>query len=241
MGQEAACTVHWGKKVSTGKALLESTELIFRGKFRLALPFKQMKSVVAKEGELRVAFADERVVFELGPKAEKWADKIRNPRGLLDKLGVKPDFRVCVLGVEDAVFLADLAGRTAKVSDGRRRKDTDLIFFAVESRDALKRLRRLRAYLKSSGAIWAVWPKVQLQLREDDVRAAAMAASLVDVKVVSFTQTLSALKLVVPVARRSFRRYSSPRCQRSDPGECLVSSSRRREASGPRIPAAEVP
>ena len=29
--------------------------------------------------------------FELGPKAERWAERIRNPKSLLDKLGVKPE------------------------------------------------------------------------------------------------------------------------------------------------------
>ena len=34
--------------------------------------------------------------FDLGAKAAKWADKIRNPKNLLDKLGVKPEHRVVV-------------------------------------------------------------------------------------------------------------------------------------------------
>ena len=37
---------------------------------------------------------------------------------------------------------------------------------------------------------------------EDDVRAAAFEADLVDVKVIAFSETLSALKLVIPLAKR---------------------------------------
>ena len=44
--------------------------------------------------------------------AEKWALKIRYPRSLLDKLGVKPGARIAVLGSFEPYFLADLASRT---------------------------------------------------------------------------------------------------------------------------------
>ena len=53
-----------------------------------------------------------------------------------------------------------------------------------------------------AGAIWVVWPKGRKELREDDVRNAAKAQGLVDIKVMSFSETLSALKLVIPVAER---------------------------------------
>ena len=46
--------------------------------------------------------------------------------------------------------------------------------------------------------IWAVWPKGRKKLREDDVRGYALAQGLVDVKVVSFSETLSGLKLMIP-------------------------------------------
>ena len=39
-------------------------------------------------------------------------------------------------------------------------------------------------------------------IRESDVMAAAKAAGLVDIKNASFSETHSALKLVVPVAKR---------------------------------------
>jgi hypothetical protein len=50
--------------------------------------------------------------------------------------------------------------------------------------------------------IWVVWPKGQKHIREDDIRRRAIACGLVDIKVCSFSDTLSALKLVIPKARR---------------------------------------
>jgi hypothetical protein len=72
MGSELKCTVRFGKQASAGKALLETSELIFRGEFRLKIPFQSMKSVKAVDGELHLQTADGLAVFEIGPAAEKW-------------------------------------------------------------------------------------------------------------------------------------------------------------------------
>ena len=60
----------------------------------------------------------------------------------------------------------------------------------------------LREAIKPDGAVWVVWPKGQKAFREDDARQAGPAAGLVDVKVASFSETLSALKMVIPVKDR---------------------------------------
>jgi hypothetical protein len=52
------------------------------------------------------------------------------------------------------------------------------------------------------GAVWVVWPKGRREFREDDVRAYGPRAKLVDVKVVRFSDTLSALKMMIPRAQR---------------------------------------
>jgi hypothetical protein len=47
-----------------------------------------------------------------------------------------------------------------------------------------------------------VWAKGRKELNENHVRDAALDAGLVDVKVARFSATHSALKLVVPKAKR---------------------------------------
>src|SRR5271163_2129813 len=89
MGNEANCTVRFGKQVSGGKALLETSELIFRGEFRLKIPFAQIKSLKAVDGELRIDFPEGKASFELGPQAKKWANKILHPKSRMEKLGIK--------------------------------------------------------------------------------------------------------------------------------------------------------
>jgi DUF3052 family protein len=202
VGLEATCKVRHGNRAAEGKALLETNELIFRGNFRLVIPLKQVESAEATRGELYVKFPDGTAVFELGPQAEKWALKIRYPRSRIDKLGVKPDSRVTVVGVQDADFHKELTARASDISDGKPRKDSDFIFFAAEDKDDLDKLVRLQRSLRSNGAVWVIYPKGRKDITENDVRAVGKKAGLVDVKVVGFSDTHSALKLVIPVAAR---------------------------------------
>ena len=202
MGQQALCGVRFGKKVSRGKALLESDALIFRGDFRLAIPFRSMGPVKAVRGELRVKFSEGTASFALGPQAEKWAQKILHPKPLLDKLGVKPGAVVSVLGVRDADFRRQLRERAAEIAEAKPRKDSDFIFVLAEAKADLRDISRLAHFLKKSGAVWVVYPKGQAHITQADVMAASKAAGLVDVKVVSFSSIHTALKLVIPLSRR---------------------------------------
>jgi hypothetical protein len=203
MGAESQCTVQFSGQRSEGKALLETDHLIFRGTFRLQIPRKAITKADAADGSLRVTFPDGIAVFELGPAAEKWAEKIRHPPSLLDKLGVKRGMRVAVIGVDDAAFLAELATRTDDVARKTPKTDTEIIVFGANSVSDLARLATLRARLTPAGAIWVVHTKGKAAtLRDVDVFAAAKNAGLVDVKVAAFSATHTAEKLVVPVNRR---------------------------------------
>jgi hypothetical protein len=202
MGSEAHCTVRFGQKVSQGKALLETESLLFRGDFRLSIPFRDLKSVECEDGELRLILAEGTAIFELGSSAEKWACKIRNPKSLVDKLGVKADSYIAVLGIKDETFLQQVRERTRSIARGRPKRELDFLFFAAQTKEKLKELDHLQSFLKAHGAIWVVWPKGSPQIKESDVIAAAKDAGLVDVKVARFSETHSALKLVIPVSRR---------------------------------------
>ena len=203
MGNEAVCTVRYDGKASEGKALLETNEIIFRGgEFRLKIPLKEIASLDATDGELAVGYNGAVAVFELGREAEKWATKIRNPRGLMDKLGVKAGMRVCVLGVRDDDFESQLDGRDVARVEGEER-DLDIVFYEADVVDDLGRLPALRSAIKPAGAVWVVSPKGKTaRIKEVDVMAAAREAGLVDNKVASFSDTHTALRLVIPVADR---------------------------------------
>jgi hypothetical protein len=82
------------------------------------------------------------------------------------------------------------------------RRDSDVIFFAANRKEELARLDELRRSLQPAGAIWILRPKGNPAISEADVMAAGKAAGLVDVKVVRFSATHTAEKLVIPVAKR---------------------------------------
>jgi hypothetical protein len=122
---------------------------------------------------------------------------------LLDKLGVRPGMRVAILGVDDASFCELLGERTSDVSDGPPPLDTDLVFLAADSHAELAGLTDLRSRIRPAGAIWVVSRKGKAAtIRDVEVMAAARSAGLVDNKVVSFSPTHTALRLVIPVALR---------------------------------------
>src|SRR3954468_8036092 len=159
MGNEAVCTVRYEGKASEGKALLETNEIIFRGgEFRLKIPLKDIAPLDASDSELSIGYNGAVAVFELGREAEKWATKIRNPRGLLDKLGVKAGMRVAVLGVEDSDFESQLDARDVMRIEGEER-DLDIVFYEADVLDDLVRLPAMRSAIKPAGAVWVVSPK----------------------------------------------------------------------------------
>jgi len=204
-GQEARCAARIGDRLSEGKALLETDQLIFRGDdgLRWKILFTEMRSVEALDGELRLQAADGPVVFELGGQAEKWAQKILNPKSLLDKLGVKPGMRVGVLGVDDQDFLEGLGERTENVSFEQPASATDAIFVSVDGPADLDRLAELKRAIEPDGAVWVVFRKGRRDFNENDVLRGGLAAGLVDVKVVRFSDTHTASKFVIRKAERS--------------------------------------
>ena len=103
MGQEVFCTARWGGKSVRGKALLETSELIFRGDARLKIPFSTIRQATAENGELQLKTGDGLVVLELGERAEKWRKKISHPKTVVEKLGIKPARRLRLSALWTAV------------------------------------------------------------------------------------------------------------------------------------------
>ncbi len=191
-----------GGRAAEGRARLEERDLVFRGDLGFKVALEDLRRVDARAGILTIEWPEGKAALELGEQAQRWAEKIRNPPSLLDKLAVKPGARVSVIGIDDRRFLDEVAARTKDLSVGRTRRESDLIFVGMDDRGDLPRLERLQRAIKKDGAVWVVWPKGRKEFREDDVRAYGPRAKLVDVKVVRFSDTLSALKMMIPRAQR---------------------------------------
>ncbi len=203
MGYEAVCTLNYDGKSATGQAHLEHTELRFRGPIRLSIPIAEITSARAEGDNLHVSFKRRPAVFTIGAgAAAKWARRISNPPTRLDKLGVKAGMSVLCLSLRDDDFVEELCVRGAEVS-ARRRTGADIIFYGAPDRSALDNLAGLVSSLKPDGALWVVRPKGVNAITESEVMAAGKSAGLVDVKVVSFSETQTAEKFVIPRADRA--------------------------------------
>ena len=202
MGHEVVCKVRFGREASEGKALLETSEVLFRGEFRLKIPFSAIKSVKAVDGELRLETAGGLAVFVLGAAAEKWREMILHPKSRTAKLGIKPGASVSLVGKFEPDFLSELGELTGTVSQGKVNASPEWIFLAAESKKDLAGLLKFAKWMKGAAALWVVYPKGQKQIRENDVLAEGRKAGLKDVKVVGFSATHTALKFVIPISER---------------------------------------
>ena len=122
-------------------------------------------------------------------------------RPLLDKLGVKPGMRVALVGFEDESFRARLAERGALVQEPA--PGLDLVFHWAGKPADLLGIGEIRPLLRDTGAIWVLREKGPARtVREEDIIDAGRAFDLVDNKIASFSDTVAAMRLVVPLNQR---------------------------------------
>ena len=202
MGRELVCKIDTGGKTTSAKALLETNEIIVRGELRLKISLASLKSVSARNGELHLKWPEGSAILELGEHAEKWANKILHPKSTAEKLGIKPGQIISASSLPDGKFLEELRAAAKKFSDSRPLKDSDLILAGAEKVAGLARIGKLAESLASAGALWVVYPKGRQEIKEQQVLDAGRQAGLLDVKVVSFSPTHTALKFVRPKAKR---------------------------------------
>jgi hypothetical protein len=202
MGNELKCKARFGKETSEGKALLETSEILFRGDFRLKIPFASIKSAKAVDGELRLRTENGLAVFELGPAAEKWREKILHPKSRIEKLGVKAGAKVSMVGNFEAELFEELRELETIVTKDKVAADSEAVFFAADSQKELSQVAKIAKSVKNAAALWIVYPKGQKSITENDVITAGRKTGLKDVKVVGFSSTHTALKFVIPLDKR---------------------------------------
>jgi len=207
MGNEVKCRVRSGKQGSEGKALLETSEIIFRGDFRLKIPFATILAAQVVGDELQLRTAEGVATFELGaPIAEKWREKILHPKTRIEKLGIKPGTKVSLIGFEnqDEEFVNELESAKAVLmpAENTSPKDCDSIFLSIDTQKQLTQIVKIARKMLGAVALWIVYPKGQQHITEGDVLSAGRKAGLKDIKVVGFSATHTALKFVIPVKKR---------------------------------------
>lgn len=116
---------------------------------------------------------------------------------LPQKLGIKPASVVLLLGAPEG--FEETLGTLPPGAELRRDAETpgDVVIWFVRNRAALAELPQV-APRAGAGGLWIAWPKlasgVATDLKENDVRAAGLAAGLVDIKVAALDPTWAGLR-----------------------------------------------
>ena len=209
MGQEIDTQLRLDGRIIDVTALLEADSLVFRGGATMTIPFTEMFSVEASSGWLELKTARGLVLLELGPKAEAWRERIKNPRALAEKLGLDATKKVCVVGKLDADLRADVEASGAKVAKSARGKGFDVVFLAANAKKDLEKMPAIKETIVPDGAIWIVYPKatatsikVDPELTERAVLTAGRTLTLTDNKPVKISDELTAVRFVIPAAYR---------------------------------------
>lgn len=202
MGAEATGTLRVDGEAYECTALLETDEIRFRGEHRLKIPLSDVRDATASDGTLRIEHAGGVAAFTLGPAAAKWADRIRSPRSVAEKLGVKPGMAVAVIGIEDEGLLRELADKGAMLVTGRMPKQVEMVLVRITTAAGLARLPRLAEAIAPAGAIWVVHPRGVPAVADTVIFAAAKKAGLTYTKVARISDTDTAEKLVIPLVAR---------------------------------------
>lgn len=203
MGLEARCKCNWREKAEVVRAHLDSTGLDITGPIRLRFDLAKIKAAEAGKGSLRLRTGEGTLVLELGDQAEKWAQFIKYPRSRIEKLGIKPGQRVLLVGLDDPELEAELKSRECVIVRRETKAPVDVVMVLIDKPDKLPLIARHRRAISPDGALWVVRPKGKdTPVTEAQAREAALRAELVDVKVVSFSDALTAEKMVIPRAKR---------------------------------------
>lgn len=186
-GRSAVCQVHCG-----------DGEVDCRGDLRFRWKLSSLSSVEDDNGVLMLVRGDESASIYVGANSPKWAHAIKHPKTRIDKLGLKSGHKYQAWGTFDPEFDAELTARSGAESQ----PPLDAVFVRLNGADDLSKLNVAKEQIQSNGMIWAIWPKGRKEFRDSDIRNHGLASGLVDVKVASFSESLSALKFVIPVKDR---------------------------------------
>ena len=120
---------------------------------------------------------------------------------LLKKLGVKPGFRIALVGAPKN-FKDELGAlpATAKFASATGDSLNLILAFVSSEKELRMKFAPLAAKLQKDGMLWVAWPKkssgVVTDLTFNNVQRIGLDAGLVDVKICAVNETWSGLKFV---------------------------------------------
>lgn len=202
MGREASCRCRWGTEEADVRVHLETHEMILRGGMRRKVPLSSICDLVADTEGLTFRVDADCVKLNLGGEAAaRWARAMLQPPSLASKLGILHGKRVKVLGtIEDEALKKALAQ-----AGPARNSEPEIILILARTPEELDRFYMDCEVERNAGAsIWIIYPKGKGKgLSESHIRTTLRARGMVDTKVASVSEALTALHFARRKAARN--------------------------------------
>jgi hypothetical protein len=199
MGREATCECTVAGITAKVRALLETEEIILRGDIRMRAPLRALQNIRVESDSLHFNLDKDSVQLRLGAVAAKsWAKKIKTPPPTLaDKLGITGRTVRTIGPVEKAVYSALESAALV------RAEDPDLIIACIDTPESIAAtLREAKKQLAHSIPIWLVYRKGPGHpINEAIIRTTLRAHGLMDTKVASVSDRLTALRFNLPKSK----------------------------------------
>jgi hypothetical protein len=197
MGREATCECTVDGTTAKVKALLETNEIILRGPIRLTAPLNALKNIRVESETLCFSLDRHPIQLHLGAKAaESWAKKLKTPPPTLaDKLGITGKTVRTIGPIADKALYSALTSAAVV-----RAEDPDIILSQIDTPESLAAtLRAAKSQLARSIPIWLVYRKGPGHpINEAGIRTTLRAQGLMDTKVASVSEHLTALRFNRP-------------------------------------------
>jgi phage-related tail fiber protein len=197
MGREAKVVYRSGKDRAEVRAHLDSAALELTGGKKLKIALADVRKATAEGDALKVETKTEKFELELGAKeTAAWAKKILNPPTLADKLGVKAETKLLIVGerIKDIDEAAPSADHAATLTAAKAKAATVVILTLVPE-TAAKQIAAAAKVLPKATALWLVYTK-GTKPNGDTIIALARKAGLKDTKVARISETHAALRFI---------------------------------------------
>lgn len=200
MGREARTAYISGKERAEVRAHLDAASLQLSGGKKLVIQLSDVRTAKVVGEDLAIETKTAKFKLALGAKeGAAWAKSILNPPSLADKLGVKAETTVLIVGerieeIDDAVAKAVNVEHAPKLAAAKA-KAVSIVILALMPETAPKQIAAAAKLLRKGTALWLVYAK-GVKPNGDDIIRLARQAGLKDTKVARISVTHAALRFI---------------------------------------------
>lgn len=206
MASESPCKLRMGREQYIGIARLDAEHIDFAGQTKFRFRFSEMRNPSLVDALLAFDFHGNPVRMDVGERAPKWLDSIRNPKSLSEKIGVRTGDVVRFVNFEDPILCEQIVQKDARMVGSEWKEPCNLIVFGVERPPELRQLESLAESVLPDGAVWVMLPRISKTITQSNILAAVRQAGLLDsIKPVTYSDSFTAYKVLAAARKRAAR------------------------------------